>query len=61
MAHDSRSWLRPISKNQLLAKKINVYGEDYFVLYIRSDSKPSTSPKKDKQPHPEQFSDMRFL
>ena len=40
LTYEGREDLKPITKQQLMVKKISIYGEDYYILYIKSGSKP---------------------
>jgi hypothetical protein len=33
---EGRPEVKPISKEQLMVKKISVYSEDYYILYLKS-------------------------
>jgi hypothetical protein len=36
LCYDSRNdYLKPLTKNQLMVKKVNIYDEDYYILYIK--------------------------
>ena len=39
MNYDDKLEFKAISKDQLMIKKINMYGEDYYILYIKKDVK----------------------
>lgn len=48
LQQDGRSDIRPITKDQLMVKKISVYGEDYYILYLKNDLKASVKSKKNE-------------
>lgn len=44
--YEGREDLKPIGKDQLMVKKISIYSEDYYILYIKGEVK---SPRKHKK------------
>ena len=46
--YEGREDLKPLTKDQLMVKKISIYGEDYYILYIKNIVKPLKPKKAEK-------------
>lgn len=46
--YEGREDLKPLTKDQLMVKKISIYGEDYYILYIKNMGKPLKIKKAEK-------------
>ena len=39
LSYEGREDLPRIAKEQLMVKKISIYGEDYYILYLKNEQK----------------------
>ena len=49
LSYEGRDDLKPITKEQLMVKKTSIYGEDYYILYIRNQQKHHKMKKSEKE------------
>jgi hypothetical protein len=52
LCYEGRDDLKAIGKDQLMVKKISIYGEDYYILYLKNDLRPSRVKKGDNASNP---------
>jgi hypothetical protein len=51
LCYDTRNdFLKPLTRNQLMVKKVNIYREDYYILYIKEESLDNKSKKFESSP-----------